>query len=220
MKTLILLFLSLNLYANELVDITRQYLKDHNKTYFKQNIIDSGYHNPKKLHYNYLALYKDPSLSKYADVFKNKYNRFIENIIIKSYAAHDLFIDEKIQDYFISHAFYSSALGNTKYSQDLTELFKIYFNYSERNNTKINKEIYTFLYANYLISQDRNEEAYNLLKKQKSYSITSLRFIKAYSNIKHIPLYNNRKKLLQAIGSDKLKLKDAIFEYRDNNIIF
>ena len=213
MRFLILLLVAINLYSNQLVDITKQYLQDHNKTYFKQNIMDMAFHDPQRFHYNYLALYNDPNLSKYADVFKNKFNRFAENIIVRAYAAHDLFIDEKIQDYVVSHAFYSSALANAKYSRDLIELFKIYFNYSEKNNTKLNQEIHTILYANYLISQNQNEEAYKILKEHVPYTIGAIRIIRSYSNIKHIPLYSDREKLLEAIGSDKLRLKDAVLEY-------
>lgn len=220
MKLLILLFFMVNLYANGLIDATKQYLQDHNKTYFKQNIMDLAYHDPKRFHYNYLALYRDPKLSEYRDVFKNKFNRFTENIIVRAYAAHDLFIDARIQEYVVSYAFYSSAVGKATYSKEFIELFKIYFNYSEENNTKINQDIYTILYANYLLSQNENKEAYKILKEQAPYSIRALRIIRSYSNIKHIPLYNDRAKLFESIGSQKLKLKEAVLEYRGNNIVF
>lgn len=169
--------------------------------------------NPQKFKNNYLQIYRIPNLSKYASVLKSGYNRLIDILTIQAIANQTKEIDKYMQDSLVAYIFFSSKKEFMTKHLEVINYFKNIMNNSKHSNTKLNQEIFAVIKANYLISQNQDKKAYELLKKYPPNNPKLLKNLRYFSSIKDIPIFKDREKLLQIINIKMFKLKEAQFEH-------
>ena len=170
--------------------------------------------NPREFKNTYHKLFLDPNKSKYTDVLKRGYTRFIDLMVFKELAKKTGMIDRYMQDSAITYIFFSSYKNFANKHLPFMELFRDLMLQNPKNNTKDNQELLALFEANYLLSRGRNGEAYRTLEANVPYHSKALQALSYFSSIKNIPIFRDREKLLKIINIEKFKLKDAQFEHK------
>lgn len=175
-----------------------------------KNLIQS---NPKEFKNSYHKLLLNPNQSKYTNVLKQGYMRFIDVMVFKELAKTGI-LNKYMQDSAITYIFFSSYKNFANKHLPFMELFRDLMMQNQKNNTKDNQELLALFEANYLLSRGRNDEAYRTLKANTPYHSKTLQALRYFSSIKNIPIFNDRDKLLKIINIKKFKLKEAQFEHK------
>lgn len=169
--------------------------------------------DPKKFNDSYHKLFRDPYKSKYTEIIK-KYTRFIDIMIFNETVRKKAKLSSFVQNSAITYVFFSSKIEFMEELLKFNEAFEELIYSSTQNLTKTNKELLALFQANYFLGINQDAKAYKILKQNQPYHSKALQTLSYFSNIKNIPIYKNRDLLLKAINFEKLKLKDAIFEYK------
>lgn len=169
--------------------------------------------DPKTFKNSYHKLYLNPNLAKYTDILKSGYNRMIDILTFKALAKQTGEIDKYMQDSAITYIFFSSKKEFMSEHLPLMELYEHLMKNGKQSNTKDNKELLAIFKANYMISQNKQIDAYKILANNAPYHQKSLKALSYFSNIKDIPLFEDRMKLLQSINVKNFQLKEALFEH-------
>jgi hypothetical protein len=165
--------------------------------------------DPKEFKNSYHRLFLDPSKSKYVDVLKQGYNRFIDLMVFKELAKSGV-IDRYMQDSAITYIFFSSYKNFPNKHLPFMELFRTLIQKKPKNNTKENQELLAIFETNYLLSRGRDGQAYRTLEEGAPYHSKALKALSYFSSIKNIPIFNDREKIEKIVG---IKLKEGQFEH-------
>jgi hypothetical protein len=214
MKIILILFISLNiLYANQYNDYKLNNLKttikllDNIKTESKgiKQLQEMIIKNPENIRKNYKKLYLQINNGSYKNILHQGYNRILELCYFKAMAKKNQIINSYMQDYAIKYIFFQSKPKNMVKLLPFIKYFDNLINLSKVNNTKTNQELLAIFKANYLISQNKEDDAYKLLIKNNPFHQKALMTLSYFSSIKDIPLFKNKEKLKKIIPKVHIK---------------
>ncbi len=166
--------------------------------------------DPKEFKKSYHKLFLDPSKSKYTNVLKQGYNRFVDLMVFKELAKRGV-IDKYMQDSAITYIFFSSSGGFANKHLPFMELFRDLMLKNPENNTKENQELLALFETNYLLSRGRDGYAYRTLEANAPYHEKALKTLNYFSSIKNLPIFSDRQKIEKITGA---KLKAPQFEHK------
>ena len=166
--------------------------------------------DPKNFKNSYHKLFLDPNKSKYTNVLKQGYNRFVDLMVFKELANQSAAISRYMQDSAITYIFFSSSKGFANKHLPFMELFREIMQKNSLSNTKDNQELLAIFEANYLLSRGRDAYAYRTLEANTPYHSKALKALNYFSSIKDLPIFKDRDKIKKITGA---KLKEPQFDH-------
>lgn len=170
--------------------------------------------HPKQLKNVYQRMFLYLRYSKYTDVLKQGYNRLLDILVFRSLAQKTKKIDKFMQDSVITYTFFSSKKEFIPYLKPLIMEFERLMKFNKNNDTKDNQEILAFLKANYFLHFNEDEKAYKIINENQPYHSKALKSLRYFSSIKDIPIFKDKKRLLENISFEGFYLKSELFEHK------